>query len=83
MPLLDEMLNLTKAEHGPDHPDTHLCMAQLGNCYYSLKRLDKSVPLFEELLPRLADIRLDGPVARLRSNFVSGIKRLPVRVVWA
>ena len=39
--------------------------------------------LFEELLPALADVRLDGPVARLRSNFVAGIKRLPVAVVWA
>lgn len=42
--------NTRKAEHGPDHPDTHRCMAHLGNCYYSLKRLDKSVPLFAELL---------------------------------
>lgn len=39
--------------------------------------------LFEELLPLLADIRLHGPIARLRSNFISGIKRLPVKVSWA
>jgi cytochrome P450 len=39
--------------------------------------------LFEELLPRLADIRLNGPVTRLRSNFIAGIKHLPVRVSWA
>ena len=37
---------------------------------------------FEELLPALADIRVNGPVAWLRSNFISGIKRLPVSVVW-
>lgn len=53
----------------------HKCLGE------HLARLEMRV-LFEELLPRLADIRLDGPVARLRSNFVSGIKRLPVRVVW-
>ncbi len=28
-------------------------------------------------------IRVNGPVARLRSNFISGIKRLPVSVAWA
>ena len=39
--------------------------------------------LFEELLPLLADIRLNGSVERLRSNFISGIKRLPVKVSWA
>jgi cytochrome P450 len=39
--------------------------------------------LFEELLPRLAAIRPAGPVERLRSNFISGIKRLPVEVAWA
>jgi cytochrome P450 len=47
-----------------------------------LARVEINV-LFEELLPRLADIRLNGPVERLRSNFISGIKRLPVKVVWA
>lgn len=39
--------------------------------------------LFEELLPRLADVRLNGPVERLRSNFITGIKHLPLRVSWA
>jgi cytochrome P450 len=38
--------------------------------------------LLEELLPRLAEVRLDGPVERLRSNFISGIKHLPLRVSW-
>jgi hypothetical protein len=36
--------------------------------------------LFEELLPRLADIRQAGPEERLRSNFIAGIKRLPVEI---
>ncbi|HLZ60461.1 MAG TPA: cytochrome P450 [Ktedonosporobacter sp.] len=39
--------------------------------------------LFEVLLPLLSDIRLNGPVARLRSNFIAGIKHLPVKVSWA
>jgi cytochrome P450 len=38
--------------------------------------------LLEELLPRIADIRLSGPLERLRSNFISGIKHLPVKVSW-
>jgi cytochrome P450 len=37
----------------------------------------------EELLPRLADIEIAGPVQRLRSNFIRGIKHLPVRVQLA
>jgi cytochrome P450 len=39
--------------------------------------------LFEELLPRLADAQLNGPVERLRSNFIAGIKHLPLKVRWA
>ena len=54
----------------------HKCLGE------HLARLEMRV-LFEELLPRLADVRLDGPIERLRSNFIAGIKRLPVRVVWA
>jgi cytochrome P450 len=38
--------------------------------------------LFEELLPKLAAISLGGRVERLRSNFISGIKHLPVTVAW-
>ncbi len=39
--------------------------------------------MFEELIPRLADIRLLGEVPRVRSNFVNGIKRPPVEVTLA
>jgi len=35
--------------------------------------------IFEELLRRLPDIQLAGSVERLRSNFIHGIKRMPVR----
>jgi hypothetical protein len=34
-------------------------------------------------IPRLADIRLTGEVPRVRSNFVDGIKHLPVEVTLA
>jgi cytochrome P450 len=36
--------------------------------------------MFETLLPRLASMEHTGEVERVRSNFVNGIKRFPVRV---
>jgi hypothetical protein len=39
--------------------------------------------MFEELIPRIADVRLAGDVPRVRSNFVNGIKKLPVEVTRA
>jgi cytochrome P450 len=54
----------------------HLCLGA------QLARMELKV-LFEELLPLLADVRIVGPAERLRSNFISGIKRLPVEVVRA
>ena len=50
----------------------HFCLGA------SLARLELTI-LFEELLRRLPDIALDGPPVRLRSNFVNGIKSMPVR----
>lgn len=43
-----------------------------------LARLEIRI-MFEELLRRLPDIELEGPVSRLRSGFVNGIKHMPVR----
>ncbi|MBV1940157.1 cytochrome P450 [Streptomyces sp. BV286] len=54
----------------------HLCLGNL------LARTEIRV-MFEELIPRLADIRLTGEVPRVRSNFVNGIKKLPVEVTPA
>ena len=34
--------------------------------------------MFEELLKRLPDIRLDGDVSLLRSYFINGYKHIPV-----
>ena len=35
--------------------------------------------MFEELLRRLPDIELAAPPTRLRSNFIGGVKHMPVR----
>jgi cholest-4-en-3-one 26-monooxygenase len=35
--------------------------------------------MFEELLARMQDLEPAGPVKRLGSNFINGIKSLPVR----
>ncbi|MGI8331033.1 cytochrome P450 [Actinomadura scrupuli] len=43
-----------------------------------LARMNLAV-LFETVLDRMPDIRLAGPARRLRSNFVNGIKEMPVR----
>ena len=41
-------------------------------------RLELKV-LYEELFRRFPDIEMDGPAERLRSNFIGGIKHLPVK----
>jgi len=56
---------------GPGGP--HFCLGA------HLARLETKI-LFQELIPRLRSIELTGPVERIRSNFVNGIKRMPVRV---
>jgi cholest-4-en-3-one 26-monooxygenase len=35
--------------------------------------------MFDEILDRLPDIELAGDVQRLRSNFINGIKHMPVQ----
>ncbi|MGD9705853.1 MAG: cytochrome P450 [Acidimicrobiia bacterium] len=51
----------------------HFCLGS------NLARLEMRI-LFEELLARVGSIELTGEVTRLRSNFVHGIKQLPVRL---
>ncbi|MEV0588553.1 cytochrome P450 [Nonomuraea sp. NPDC050310] len=60
--------HLTFGKGGP-----HFCLGA------SLARLELRL-MFEELLPRLSHVELAGEVTRVRSNFVNGIKRLPVRI---
>ena len=49
----------------------HLCLGS------HLARLEIRV-LLEELLPRVQSAQITGPVDRLRSNFIRGIKHLPM-----
>ena len=51
----------------------HLCLGA------HLARLEIRV-LLEEMLPRLQTIAVTGPVERLRSNFIRGIKHLPMTI---
>ncbi len=50
----------------------HFCLG------HNLARLEIRV-MFEELLRRMPDIQLAGPVKRLRSNFINGFKEMPIR----
>jgi cholest-4-en-3-one 26-monooxygenase len=50
----------------------HFCLGS------SLARLEIRI-MFTELLRRFPDMELAGPVSRLRSNFLNGIKHMPVR----
>ncbi len=63
-------------------PNRHLAFGQGGPhvCLGMwLARLEVQV-LFQELAKRVKSVEQTGPHAFLRSNFVGGIKRLPVRV---
>ncbi|MHB8468107.1 MAG: cytochrome P450 [Acidimicrobiales bacterium] len=51
----------------------HFCLGA------NLARVEIRV-MFEEVLRRLPEIQQTGPVSRLRSNFINGIKHLPVRL---
>ena len=53
---------------------THFCIGS------HMARLEMRVTL-EELLKRFPNFRLSGPVERLSSNFISGIKRMPIALV--
>lgn len=61
-------------------PNEHLAFG-FGEHYClgaHLARMQMRV-LFEEVLTRMPDIEPDGEVDRLRSHFIDGIKRMPVR----
>jgi len=49
----------------------HFCLGA------NLARMEIIV-MFEHLLDRLPDIHVNGPVERLQSNFINGVKHLPV-----
>lgn len=61
-------------------PNDHIAFG-IGEHYClgaNLARMEIRV-MFEEILSRLPDMELAGPPRRLRSNFISGIKSMPVR----
>jgi cytochrome P450 len=43
-----------------------------------IARLELNV-IFRHLLPRLEEAEVAGPISRLRSNLIGGVKRLPIR----
>ena len=64
------------------HPNPQVSFGKGGPHYClgaALGRLQVKVAI-EELMPRMSQLRLSGPVERLQSNFINGIKRMPVRV---
>ena len=50
----------------------HFCLGA------NLARLEINI-MFNEVLDRLHDIELAGPVQRLRSNFINGLKHIPLK----
>ena len=55
------------------HKGPHFCLGTL------LAKLEIKV-FFEELLKRVDEVEMTEPYARVRSHFINGIKRMPVRV---
>lgn len=54
----------------------HFCLGS------SLARLELTI-FFREFIRRVKKVELDGPVQRLRSSFIGGIKRLPIRLAMS
>jgi len=50
----------------------HFCLGA------NLARMEINV-MFDEILDRLHDLELTGPVSRLRSNFINGLKHIPLK----
>ena len=50
----------------------HFCLGA------NLARMEINV-MFEEVLDRLDNIEMTGPVSRLRSNFINGLKHIPLK----
>ncbi|MDO9599043.1 MAG: cytochrome P450 [Azoarcus sp.] len=51
----------------------------IHQCLGSMLARTEVHAVFNEMLSRMPDIELAGPVVRLRSNFANGIKEMPIR----
>jgi cholest-4-en-3-one 26-monooxygenase len=82
-------ISANRDEKAFDHPDTfditrspnnHMAFGGGGPHFClgaNLARMEIMV-MFDRLLERIPDIRLDGEVRRLQSNFINGTKHIPV-----
>lgn len=74
----DDPWTLKLDRHPNDHmtfgKGPHTCMGA------NLARFEMRI-MFETLLPRIAEIQQTGDIVRLRSNFVNGVKKFPLRIV--
>ncbi len=62
------------------NPNPHLAFGAGGPHFClgaNLARMEIRV-MFEHLLDRMPDLRLDGEVQRLQSQFINGVKHIPV-----
>jgi cholest-4-en-3-one 26-monooxygenase len=62
------------------NPNNHMAFGAGGPHFClgaNLARMEIKV-MYDRLLDRLPDIHLDGKVERLRSNFINGVKHIPV-----
>lgn len=62
------------------NPNNHMAFGGGGPHFClgaNLARMEIRI-MYDRLLDRLPDIRLDGEVRRLRSNFINGVKHIPV-----
>ena len=66
------------AEHGTFSSAAKSLHTVQSNISAHVARLELELA-FRYLLPRLEEVELAGPVDRLTSNLVGGIKRLPIR----
>ena len=49
-PLYKKALDLVERSYGEDHGDTSICLQNLADCYYALRRYQEGVPVLRRLL---------------------------------
>ena len=72
-PYVFDVARTPNDHYGFGAPGPHFCLGA------ALGRLEIRV-MFEELLRRFPDLEVAGPPTRVRSNFIRGIKAMPVRL---